>query len=281
MTTPKLTVQSHYDDDGGQVERLTAALRRLGFQPGQVQVSELAALDHFHTGGLKATRDLAALAGIQPGSQILDVGSGLGGPARLLAEEYGCKVSGVDLTPVYCDLAAMLSRWCNMEASTTFQVGSALELPFEDQSFDMTWTFQVQMNIEDKARFYGEMFRVLKPGGKLAFQDIYQGDGRALDFPLPWAGDSSISFLIAPEQCCNLLEETGFKKIVWRNKRELPPSKPESAPLPPVSAAAPDSGPGLHLILGEEFLRAKRLNAQQAFKDGRIEFFQGVFQKPA
>ncbi|MEE8433195.1 MAG: methyltransferase domain-containing protein [bacterium] len=276
MTDQKTALQHYYDDDGGQLERVRKALLAAGLKPGEASVADLAPLDHFHTRESKATVELAELAEIPRGALVIDVGSGLGGPARHLAETYGCRVTGVDFSPVFCNLATMLSEYCGMEDRTTFQQGNALELPCADDSFDLAWTFQVQMNIEDKALFYREIFRVLRPGGRLAFQDIFQGDGKSLYFPVPWASDPSMSFLINPEQCRELLRETGFMEVAWRDQRPLIESEARPAPAP--EARLPLLG--AHVVIGEEYLTVKRPNSQKAFREGRIENFQGIFDKP-
>ena len=105
--------------------------------------SNSGALDQFHTRGLAATAELAELAGITADMSVLDVGSGVGGPARFLAATYGCHVTGVDLSEPFVDAARYLTERTGQSGQVSFQVASALELPFDDGSFTLcccsTW----------------------------------------------------------------------------------------------------------------------------------------------
>ena len=157
----------------------------------ELTVDALAAVDEFHIRGRAATEELAACVKLTPEHKVLDVGCGLGGTSRFLASRYGCDVTGIDLTESYCQIATMLSERVGVTA--TFHCGTALDLPYNDASFDVVWTEHAQMNIADKARFYDEIRRVLKPGGRFAFHDIFAGSNPSVSYPVPWAGDESIS----------------------------------------------------------------------------------------
>ncbi len=277
MSDRNAAVLRHYQRQDGALERVRRALEASGLAFGTAGVADLAPLDQFHTRGLKATRELAGLAGVRHGCAVIDVGCGIGGPARYLADAHGCRVTGVDLSPALIDIAGLLSRWSGLTERTDFRQGDALALAFPGASFDLAWTFQAQMNIKDKVGFYGECFRVLRPGGRLAFQDIFLGDGRPLDFPVPWASDASISHLVAPQQARKLLREAGFAEVAWVDQREVFERDP-----PP--ALAPGEAPpalGLQVVFGEEYLTVRRPNSARAFREGRIEFYQGVFEKPS
>lgn len=276
MENHSQAVENHYNHHSLQ-ERIFAALRETGKEPNDgLTFEDLAPVDQFHTHALKATKELAAYGEISGDVKVIDVGSGLGGPARYLATTFGCRVHGVDLSETFCSVATALSACCNLSETTTFHQGNALELPEADNTFDLAWTVQVQMNIADKKQFYGEMFRVLKPGGRLVFQDIMAGNGEDLEYPVPWAGDASINFLIQELALRNLLSDLGFNEVRFINLREgleanPPPPPGEASELPPL---------GIHLVMGETFIK-KRSNMNRNFRAGRIEYVRGVYEKPA
>jgi SAM-dependent methyltransferase len=146
---------------------------------------------------------------------VLDVGCGLGGAARYLALEYGCRATGIDLTDAYVHVAAELARLVGLERSVAFTQGSAVALPFADAAFDVVWTEHVQMNIADKPAFYRELARVLTPGGCLVFHDVFQGEGGPPHFPVPWADDGSISFLVDAAAARAAIEAAGLEISRW------------------------------------------------------------------
>src|SRR5262249_31172807 len=148
-------------------ERVNEALDRAGLGRGMLRWSDLILLDQFHVRGLAATRELAEALNIETGSELLDIGCGLGGPARFLAATYGCRVTGVDLSQPFVDVATMLSERCGLKEKTVFHQADALKLPFADESFPLAWTQHVAMNIADRTRLYAETARVLQPGGRL------------------------------------------------------------------------------------------------------------------
>lgn len=269
MADHEAAVSDHYSS-GELGNRILAALEAMGKDPEALTPADLAPVDEFHTRGAEATRELAQFAGLEPGQRVVDVGSGLGGPARHLASQYGCQVTGLDLTEEFCQVATMLSERTGLRDKVRFHHGSALDMPFDDNHFDVAWTIQAQMNISDKARFYAEIHRVLKPGGRLVFQDIFQGPGGEIHYPVPWAGDDSTSFLVAPEEARKAAETAGFQVTEWRDVTEaclawykkLPDAS--GMPLPPL---------GLHLILGGN-AREKRVNQLKNLQEGRAVLVQ-------
>src|SRR6185436_11440852 len=156
-------ISQHYGS-AGLSDRIISALKRAGRNLDSLTIEDLAPLDQFHTRGLAATRELITFAGVKPGARVLDVGSGLGGPARALASEKNCHVTGVDITKEFCDVATTLSKMTRLEGATEFRHGDATALPFKGGQFDLAVTIQIQMSIENKGKFYSEIFRVLKPG---------------------------------------------------------------------------------------------------------------------
>src|SRR5438477_1290841 len=164
-------VRDHYRATG-LTERLKTALMALGPEDQRLTPQQLGALDQFHTRGLAATAELAKLAGITAEMSVLDVGSGVGGPARVLAATYGCRVTGVDLSEPFVDAARYLTERTGQSGQVAFHAASALELPFDDGGFDAVFLQHVAMNISDRARLYREIRRVLKRGSRFATFDV-------------------------------------------------------------------------------------------------------------
>lgn len=205
-------VLSHYSP-GNLLSRLNAALREDGVDPEHPSMEGLAPYDQFHGRGLEATLEIAALMQAGPADHILDIGSGIGGPARYLANRFGSRVTGIDLTPEFCEVARHLTRLLDLEDRITFEVGDALAMLFSDANFDGAYSMNVSMNIADKGAFYREVHRVLKPGAWLVLSEIAQGEGAELDYPTPWASSASTSFLSTPEETQRGLLEAGFDVI--------------------------------------------------------------------
>jgi len=204
-------VASHYSSNSSLIEKVTEYLRNAGKDLTQLKAADLATVDEFHFRGREATLELARQMRLGRDSLVLDIGSGLGGPARTLAGEYGCHVTGLDLTQAYCDAAVFMSDWVNLSELTKFQQGDATNLPFADNHFDAAISIHVAMNIPAKDKLYEQAQRVVKPGGIFVVYDILQGDGGDVSFPVPWARDSSISHLATSEEMKELLCLAGFK----------------------------------------------------------------------
>jgi ubiquinone/menaquinone biosynthesis C-methylase UbiE len=170
----------------------------------------LAPYDHFHGRGLEATIEIAGLVDAGPADHILDIGSGIGGPARYFAHRFGCKVTGIDLTPEYCDVARHLTRLLHLDGRVAFEVGNALSMPFADASFDGAYSMNVSMNIADKVSFYREIRRVLKPGAWLVLSELAKGNAGDPDYPTPWASSAATSFLSTPDETRRGLLAEGF-----------------------------------------------------------------------
>ena len=205
-------VSAHYSR-GNLLSRLNAALTEDGVDPDHPSMEALAPYDQFHGRGLEATLAIAGLMQAGPADHILDIGSGIGGPARYFANRFGCRVTGIDLTPEFCDVARHLTRLLDLEDRITFEVGDALAMPFADASFDGAYSMNVSMNIADKGAFYREIHRVLKPGAWLVLSEVAKGEGGDLDYPTPWAGSARTSFLSTPEETRRGLLGAGFDVI--------------------------------------------------------------------
>jgi SAM-dependent methyltransferase len=239
------SVRGHYRATG-LLERLKTALAAFGPEDQQLIHQQLAGLDQFHTRGLAATAELGKLTGITADMSVLDVGSGVGGPARFLAATYGCRVTGVDLSEPFVDAARYLTKRTGQSEQVSFETASALDLPFGDGDFDVVLLQHVAMNIADRARLYREIRRVLKPGGKFAtFDVVLNGDAEPL-YPVPWARTPDTSFLLTAAATRDVIEPAGFRTLVWQDDTEA--AKAWAAQL---RAAWPPPSPNLGVVMGQ------------------------------
>ncbi len=263
-------VARHYGR-GGLLERILAALTADGKDIDRLTIDDTAPFDEFHSRRRLATRELAALLVPTAQDHILDIGSGLGGPARYLAATYGCTVSGVDLTEEFVAAATDLTRRTGLAARVNFRQGSALDLPFPDASFDLGWTQNVAMNIEDRSRWYREMHRVLKPGARLAIQDVVQGPSGPLHFPVNWADRPEISFLRTAEETRTMLETAGFRVTVWQDNTDAALAEATKG----QGRAGGSPVLGVHLIVGDSF-REKMRNSHRNMTENRTRLINAV-----
>jgi SAM-dependent methyltransferase len=275
MTTPQTDVSEHYTivELGDQI---LDALEAAGKDVDALTVDDLAPVDGFHIRGRAATEELARWADVQPDHLLLDVGCGLGGTCRYLAAAVGCRVAGLDVTEEYCRVAEMLSARVGMADKTVFRQGSALALPFADGHFDVVWTEHVQMNIADKAGFYSEMARVLKPGGLFAFHDIFTGVQGGLRFPVPWAAEPSINHLIAVDDLEVLMADWGFEPVRWEDKTEASTAFFEESLRRLPAEEQPTVG--LHLLMGNN-APTKFANMLRNLEENRVRVVQAVMRR--
>jgi len=192
----------------------------------------------------------------------------LGGSARLLASERGCRVDCIELSPDYCAGAVLLNRLTGLDDRIEVHVGSALDLPFPDDSFDVAWMQNVGMNIADKRKLYAEIRRVLKPGGRFAFQEMAAGETATSYFPLPWATDPADSCLVSAEEFSALLGESGFIAECFEDTSEAHLNRP-------AAAAAPGQ---LTLGVFVDNLAQKAGNARRSLQEGQVRLVRGVFR---
>jgi len=215
MTDPSIKVREHYGA-AGLTDRVKAALATIAPEGQALTVAQLAPFDQFHTRGILATAELAHAAGLDPSTRVLDVGCGIGGPARYLAATFGCKVTGIDLSPAFIDAATYLTARCGLSDRVTFHVGDALHLPFEDATFDPVFLQHVAMNLEDRDALYAEVRRILAPEGRFITYDLVLRDGDVL-YPVPWTRDASASFLLSESDTRTALGQAGYKAVLWRD----------------------------------------------------------------
>src|SRR6516164_2022951 len=209
-------VQAHWTRPG-VLARIDAALTDLGHDPQKLTPEILATVEHLHSGGLATTREQAKRFALTEESRVLDVGCGIGGPARHLARSYGCRVDGVDLTPELIETGRVLTKRCNLADRVMLRRGNALDLPYSDQTFDVVWCQNVAMNIADKDGLFAGVYRVLKPGGLFTSTEYSVGSGGEIIFPVPWAYDASINFLDPEDVMRTRYHTAGFRILEFIN----------------------------------------------------------------
>ena len=271
-------VQDHYASAGtgsSIAARIGAAVRATGGPNTSITPETLAPFDHFHGGGLAATQELAAALQPQAGETILDIGCGIGGPARWIARRYNCSLTGVDLTQEFCDAARELNSLCGMAEQVRIVEGSALSLPLPDAIFDKAFSQFMVMNVADKAGIYREAFRVLKPGGRFVACYVSSGPNGLPEFPLPWAATSDHSFLASDEDTKRDFASAGFEITALRATTQTPTMlammrhKLETEGLPAV---------GSHVLVGDQYLQLL-VNALRATEQGRMRTVEVVAER--
>ena len=259
-------VKEHWERDGLS-QAILDALAASGKDLGALTIADLAPLDQFHGGGLGFTRRLADLAGLKPGMHVLDVGGGLGGPARTLAVEFGCLVTVLDLAESYVEAGRMLTSLMGLDDRVTFHVGDALDLPFEGGAFDAVWTQNSGMNIADKERLYAGFRRVIVPGGLLVTQEPLSGPVQPPIYPLMWAPDPATDFLRAPDEMRAVIAAAGFREISWGEVTIGPP--PPGKPPPAYAVQA--------LVMGDERVDQIQRASRRNEDEHRIVMVHAVF----
>jgi SAM-dependent methyltransferase len=255
----------------GLERRILDALAAAGKNVDALTIDDLAPADQFHGGGKGATERLARLAALKPGTRLLDVGGGLGGPARTLAGQFGCRVTLVDLTESYVRTGAALTARLGLGDRVTHRVGDALALDVGEE-FDVLWTQNSGMNITDKERLYSGFARVLRPGGLLVMQEPMAGPVQPAVFPVMWARDASMSFLRAPDAMRALIEAAGFQVRAWDDVTDEVAGPGSAAAIPAHSVQRIIMGDAL-----DDIVRA----GQQNRAERRIVMTQAVLERRA
>lgn len=260
-------VSAHYTH-GNLVAAIRRGIESLGKTIDFLTVDDLAPVDEFHIGGRRASEDFLGQLELTPDKHILDVGCGLGGPARFAASTYGCQVTGIDLTHEYVETARILCGWVGLKSRISLHQGSALSMPFADGAFDGAYMLHVGMNIDDKVKLCSEVGRVLRQNSLFGIYDIMRtGDGE-LSYPVPWATTAASSFVAEPGQYHMALQTAGFAVIAERNRREFALAFFEQLRAKTAAAGGPPPL-GLHILMGKS-MPDKVQNQIQNISNGRI-----------
>jgi SAM-dependent methyltransferase len=272
MTSTIPKVREHYSPSD-LTAKIKSALMTFIPEDQPLTVTQLAPIDQFHTRGILATTELAEAAGLSPSANVLDLGCGIGGPARYLAATFGCHVTGIDLSASFVEAAAYLAGRCGLSERLLFQVGDALHLPFTDATFDAVFLQHVAMNIEDRPALYREVSRVLKPGGRFVTYDLVLRQ-EGIVYPLPWARTPETSFLLSQEDTRKVLLEAGFEAALWRDDTQAALDWFKTLPSGP-----PPNGLSLGLVMGPD-TPAMIGNLALNIRENRIGVLSAVLIKP-
>lgn len=270
-------VEAHYSRHDLEAAILSA-LECDGIDCDLLKPEDLAPIDQFHIGGRKATLELLHQLNLDQNSQVLDVGSGLGGAARCIAQEFACQVTGIDLSGDYCRAASKFTHRFGLDSRVRYLCTDAIDMPFASGSFDLVWTQHAAMNISDKATLYAEIFRVLRPGGTLVIYDILQGRETPIRFPVPWARDPGHSHLVSPSLLKHLLETTGFEILSWQDETAKGLSWLQRGSTHASRPGVPQLG--LHLLMGPDF-KLMVQNQLRNLEENRTALIAAIVERPS
>jgi cyclopropane fatty-acyl-phospholipid synthase-like methyltransferase len=270
------SVARHYASSG-IAERVLAAFRAANGTDARPTPETLAPFDHFHGRGVLATQEIAAQLELRPGERVLDIGSGIGGPARWIAAKFAVRVTGVDLTPEFCAAAEALNAATGLADRVTIIPGSALALPVPDGAFDAAYSQNVIMNIADKRLFYREAFRALRPGGRVALSNLCAGPNGEPYFPVPWATTRDTSFLATPEEMRADLVAVGFEIADFRDITEATREAQRRTRERIDKGEAPKIA--VDIIMGER-AREMQWNSIRSVDEGRGLAIEALVRKP-
>ena len=261
---------------GDVFSRIVDAMKAAGIDPETVTVEQLAPVDHFHARGFPATIELADTLPIRAGQRLVDIGCGIGGPARYMAQRFGCRVDGVDITAPFVDAGNKLTALVGMQDAVTIEHGDGQELPYANQTFDGGYTQHVTMNVPDRSAFFSEAFRVLKPGAFFALTEHGLGELGDPHHPLPWSEDGSGAYLMRPADTVAMLEQSGFSDIQVTDTGE----KYLQGDLRAIELAEKGEAPafGVHILLGKLAPQIVR-NAARNIQEGRTHPVQIICRK--
>lgn len=276
MTDDMSHVHSYYSPND-LYNRIIGGLSELGKDLAKVTLDDLQPVDEFHIRGDTATKELIKLSKFTPDMHILDVGCGIGGSTRRLSHETKCRVTGIDLSNEYVETAKKLTQLLNMQDQVMFHACSALELPFDDNYFDGVWSLQMNMNVEDKLAWLKETYRVLKPSGRAVLYEVCGSKNTPVYYPVPWAQDETISFLVSPESFSDVISRAGFDIEFWNDKTDLAQKAFASMQEPVGEPDLPELG--VHMLVGKD-IRNKAYNLRRNLDEERVSLIETVAVKP-
>jgi len=274
MENPASPVQTHYHRDG-LYEAIISILRQQGYALDHITRGDIAGADEFHVRGAAVSKELAAMVDLR-GLKVLDVGCGIGGPCRMLAEAFNCNVTGIDLNHEFIRTAKALSLLVKPNQQITFLQGDATSLPFEDNAFDAVWTQHVQMNIADKQKLYTEIHRVLKPGGYFLYYDILRKTDEEVTYPMPWADDPAISYLFTSGEMHAILTGLGFSLISSADQTKAGISFLENSFVKMEQSSSPMLN--LSVLMGTS-AKIKLTNLKEDLDKGILMLGSGIYQR--
>jgi SAM-dependent methyltransferase len=257
--------------------KILNALKDEGIDTKKQIQENLASIEDLHIRGRSATMELIQEAGLNENTNVLDVGCGIGGPARAIVTEFGCNVTGLDLCKEFCDAAEMINNLLGLDKKIEIRQGNALDMPFDDESFDFVMVQHVLMNIKNKDELLSQIHRVLHPQGRLALYEICAGLVNSIYFPVMWANDLSISFLVTPNEFRQLIKNNGFKELSWKDNtaKVLEGYQTRKSKQ---SSNRPQKPQPINYNLVFKNLKEKGRNTIRNFEEGRIIVIQGLFE---
>lgn len=278
MALSERQIAEHYAAEN-ILEKIDSALRELGHDPENISAETLKPVDEFHSAGVEATKALLGQLEVTPEMQVLDIGCGIGGPARSIASRHNCRVQGIDLTPEYVQTARHLSARVGLDDLTDFEEGSATEIPLEADTADMAWMLHVGMNIPDKQALFAEAARVLRPGGHFVVFDVMEGPvAKPPEFPVPWASSPEMSHVMHADGYRSAASDAGFTQLSEKDLSAFTLDDFEDK----LAAMETEGRPplGLHLLMGER-APDKMGNYVAALREQRIAPVEMIFRAAA
>ncbi len=258
-----------------QYQMILDAIEKMGLSKADITRKQTSSFDEFHVRGKMVSEELFSQIELNKNSQVLDLGCGLGGTCRMIAEKYDCKVYGIDYSEQHISTAESLSILTGFDGKTEFKQADATELPYPSDQFDLLITQHVQMCIADKEKFYSEIKRVLKKGGQFIYCDVFKRSDELLNSPLPWVDDEANNHLISSDQLKDLLYSLDFEKISSQDQTQKGINFLSS--FLAKAEVKPAILTGQKILMGDNAFD-KITNLYQALKDGIVGLESGTYK---